>query len=87
MGEGRWGSRDKEKKAGDPKRPEAKWLQLMYKIKKSFSLLALVCGTLSLWRPVRRHLCFVLSPGVAPILRYSSFASFSKQNLGFLSRR
>lgn len=46
MREGGWGSRDREKKAGDPRRPEAKWLQLMYKIKKSFSFLALVCGTL-----------------------------------------
>lgn len=27
----------KKKREGDPKRLEAKWLQLMYKIKKSFS--------------------------------------------------
>lgn len=58
-----WGSRDREKKAGDPKRPEAKWLQLMYKIKKSFPFV-LVCGTLC--GPVRRHLCFVLSPSSPP---------------------
>lgn len=34
----RGGGREEEKKReGDPKRLEAKWLQLMYKIKKSFS--------------------------------------------------
>lgn len=47
MRENEWIKRQRarERKAGNPKRPEAKWLQLMYKIKKSFSFV-LVCGAL-----------------------------------------
>lgn len=71
--------RDREKKAGDPKRPEAKWLQLMYKIKKSFPFV-LVCGTLC--GPVRWHLCFVLSPGIVPPPRFFAIL----HSLHFLNR-
>jgi len=35
--------RKRENEKGDPKRPEAKWLLLMYKIKKSVPF-ALACG-------------------------------------------
>lgn len=53
----------------------------MYKIKKSFPFV-LVCG--SLCGPVRRHLCFILSPGVVLAARSRFFAIL--HSLHFLNR-